>query len=305
MTRATTRAALLADTALAGLEERVGDVAGVRTRWFVGGDGPPLVLVHGLGGGASNWVELAPLLARRHKLLVPDLPGHALSGPLPETPVDLGPYGAWLVALMEREGFAPAPVVGHSTGASVALRAAAARPDAVPGLVLAAAAGISTRRRAARVTLAILGVTRPGRLVAPGRAYIAASPPLRYPVFGRWGAVDPPALSAQAVRAYLAPQALHTAVGAAARALVREDSLAHLDGVRCPSLVLWGARDRLVPVDDGFAYARALGAPLRVVAAAGHLLIAERPDACAAAISDFLDRVREVDELPLEVEPLR
>jgi pimeloyl-ACP methyl ester carboxylesterase len=58
--------------------------------------------------------------------------------------------------------------------------------------------------------------------------------------------------------------------------------------VRCPSLVLWGARDNQLPVGDAFDYARRLRARLRVIADCGHLLIGERPQACADAIADFL-----------------
>ena len=60
-------------------------------------------------------------------------------------------------------------------------------------------------------------------------------------------------------------------------------------GCRC--LVLWGARDHQVPIDDAFDYARRLGAELRVIADCGHLLVAERPDACLHAIEGFLARL--------------
>src|SRR5437879_13512071 len=73
----------MTDAKLPGLEERFAEVKGVRMRYFVGGGGAPLVLVHGLGGAASNWTELAPLLRERHRLLVPDLPGHGGSPALP------------------------------------------------------------------------------------------------------------------------------------------------------------------------------------------------------------------------------
>jgi pimeloyl-ACP methyl ester carboxylesterase len=66
----------MTDAKLPGLEERFAEIKGVRMRYFLGGEGPPLILVHGLGGAAANWTELVPLLIRRHRLLVPDLPGH-------------------------------------------------------------------------------------------------------------------------------------------------------------------------------------------------------------------------------------
>ena len=62
-----------------------------------------------------------------------------------------------------------------------------------------------------------------------------------------------------------------------------------LDRVTCPCLCLWGASDNWVRPEDGMEYARRLGAPLRTIAGCGHLLIGERPDACLAAIGDFVD----------------
>ena len=68
---------------LAGFEEKELTVsAGARLRYFVGGAGPPLALVHGLGGMATNWRLVAPALATEHRVVVPDLPGHGRSGPL-------------------------------------------------------------------------------------------------------------------------------------------------------------------------------------------------------------------------------
>src|SRR6185369_5567940 len=69
---------------LEGFEERELEWRGTRLCYAVGGDGRPLVLVHGLGGTIENWRALAPPLAARHRVLVPDLPGHGRSHPLPE-----------------------------------------------------------------------------------------------------------------------------------------------------------------------------------------------------------------------------
>ena len=70
-------------TLLPGFTPHFAEIDGIRTRYFLAGEGPPLTLVHGLGGAASNWTELAPILAERHRVLVPDLPGHGGSDPLP------------------------------------------------------------------------------------------------------------------------------------------------------------------------------------------------------------------------------
>jgi len=274
-------------TELPGFEERWLTAHGARVRYYVGGDGPPLLLVHGLGGAASNWTELAPLLAHRRRLLVPDLPGHGGSSPLPSAPT-LNPFADVVATVTEREAMLPAAIVGHSLGGVVALRLALRRPGSVTGLVLAAAAGISSATRTKETWVTLLVLARPARLVAPHRRLIARVPWLRYPVFGHWEVADPAAFSARAVEGFLAGPALHTDIGDAGRALVHDDPRTDLHRVRCPALVVWGARDGLVPLEDGVEYARRLRAPLRVVPDCGHLLIGERPDACAEAIESFL-----------------
>jgi pimeloyl-ACP methyl ester carboxylesterase len=270
-----------------GLAERFAEVRGTRLRYLVGGDGEPIVLVHGLGGAAANWLALAPLLLPRWRLLVPELPGHGGSAQL-HAARSLNVYADRLGALLEHERLASAAVVGHSLGGAIALRLAIRRPDAVRALVLAGAAGISSGSRNARYALTVTGIVKPGRKLAPYRRRIARSNVLKRLVFGRWGAADPEALPAELVEAFLSGPARHTDTVSAAKALVRDDPRADLDRVRCPSLVLWGARDTQLPVADAFDYARRLHARLRVIADCGHLLIGERPVACADAIEDFL-----------------
>jgi pimeloyl-ACP methyl ester carboxylesterase len=272
---------------LPGFEERFAEVRGTRLRYLAAGEGEPLLLVHGLGGAAANWLALAPLLLATRRLLVPELPGHGGSSALPAAP-SLNAYADRLGLVLEHEGLASAGVVGHSLGGAIALRLSIRRPDAVSALVLAGAAGISSGTRNARYALTITGIVKPGRKLAPHRRRIARSDTLKRLVFGRWGASDPPALPAELAEAFLSGPARHTDTVSAAKALVRDDPRADLDRVRCPSLVLWGARDNQLPVEDAFDYARRLRARLRVIADCGHLLIGERPDACADAIEDFL-----------------
>jgi pimeloyl-ACP methyl ester carboxylesterase len=275
------------DAKLPGLEERSAELKGVHMRYFVGGSGPPLLLVHGLAGAAANWTELAPLLAKRHRLLVPDLPGHGGSTALPAV-AGLQPYADRVALVAEREGMLPAPVVGHSLGGLVVLRLALSRPDAVQALVLAGAAGLSTGGFWGRQFMTFLSTVRPARLAARRREWISRSPALRRLVFGFVSVADPAGLSRDAVEGFLAGQLLHTDVGNAWRALRADDPRQELEAIRCPVLVLWGADDIQLPLDDAFEYTRRLKARLRVIPGCGHLLIGERPDVCAMAIEEFL-----------------
>jgi pimeloyl-ACP methyl ester carboxylesterase len=277
----------MTDAKLPGLEERFADVKGVRMRYFVGGEGPPLVLVHGLGGAASNWTELVPLLARRHRLLVPDLPGHGGSSALPAVS-GLEPFADRVALVAEREGMLPAPIVGHSLGGMIVLRLALRRPADVQAIVLAGSAGLSIGNIWGRQLLSLFTAIRPGRLAARQRGRVARSPLLRRVVFGTVSVADPVALTNEAVEGFLAAQLLHTDVDSAWQALRVDDPRQELELIRVPVLVLWGAEDGQLPLDDAFEYARRLRARLRVIAGCGHLLIGERPEVCDRAIADFL-----------------
>jgi pimeloyl-ACP methyl ester carboxylesterase len=182
------------DAKLHGFEERFADVKGVRMRYFVAGEGHPLLLVHGLGGAASNWTELAPLLLPRRRLLVPDLPGHGGSTALPGVS-GLDPFADRVAAVAEREGMLPAPVVGHSLGGMVVLRLALRRPEAVQALVLAGAAGLSIGNVWGRQLLSVFTAVRPGRIAARYRSLVSRSRLLRRFVFGFVSVADPVGLT--------------------------------------------------------------------------------------------------------------
>ena len=268
-------------------EDRELVVDGARLRYAVSGDGPTIVLVHGLGGTVENWRGIAPALARNHRVLVPDLPGHGHSAALAGAS-HLDVFVDAVLAMAEEEGIDSAVWFGHSLGGTIALRAAVRRPDAVRGVVLAAAAGIGSSTRLGRVTVTLMGLVQPGKLIAPHRRAWADSPLGRRVVFGWWGVGDADALEPELAEGLLEGPAHHTKTRQAGRALLATDPLDGLERIACPVLALWGASDKWVRLDDGIEYARRLGAPLRTIAGCGHLLISERPEVCLAAIEEFV-----------------
>jgi pimeloyl-ACP methyl ester carboxylesterase len=270
---------------LLGLDERTLAASGLR--YYRGGSGPPVVLVHGLAGSATNWLVLVPELVERYRLLVVDLPGHGRSQPPPRGS-SVSDFAASVAEVIEHEDAAPAFVAGHSYGGQVALRLAQRRPELVRGLLLVAPAGIATTTRAVQAAVAFAGYVRPGRWVAPLRHRYSGRLWYRRAVFRPWFVSDAAAISEQAAVGFLEGQRLHLDTRTAGRAMVADDPRQDLEHVACPVVVLWGARDAQLPLDDAFEYARRLRAPLRLVADCGHLVIGERPGACVAALDDLV-----------------
>jgi pimeloyl-ACP methyl ester carboxylesterase len=168
----------------------------------------------------------------------------------------------------------------------------------VSAIVLAGSAGLSIGGIWLRNLLTVFTIVRPGRLAGRHRLLVARTPLLRRLVFGFVSVADPVGLADTAVDGFLAGQVLHTDTASAWRALRDDDPREELEHIRCPALLLWGAEDAQLPLGDAFEYARRLRAPLRTIAGCGHLLIGERPDACARAIEDFLARTANAGSLP-------
>ena len=269
-------------TAATTLEpRRAGDV-----EYHVGGEGEPLLLLHGLGGSSDNWIEVLPELVGRHRVLAVDLPGHAGSPALPRG-ATVDDFAAAAASVLAAEGVRGAIVAGHSFGGLVALRLARGRPELVRGLLLVAPAGIATASRVVEVAVIAATTIRPGRAAARFRHRWAERVWYRRLLFRPWFVADPVALSARATHGLLAAQARHTDTRAAGRAMVADDPRQDLAGVTCPTVVLWGARDAQLPLEDAFEYARRLRARLRFVADCGHLVIVERPHAVLDALLDL------------------
>ncbi|GAB3227501.1 alpha/beta hydrolase [Glycomyces halotolerans] len=122
------------------ITERRLRLGAVSTAVWEGGEGPPVVLLHGQGEFAGVWLRVIPELARRHRVIVPDLPGHGAS--TTEARLDADTVLAWLGALIERTCASRPVVAGHLLGGAIAARYAAGHSDGLAHLVLVDTMGL-------------------------------------------------------------------------------------------------------------------------------------------------------------------
>jgi pimeloyl-ACP methyl ester carboxylesterase len=143
---------------LAGLEvsERRMTLAGVSTAVLEGGDGPPLVLLHGPGEFAAKWMRVIPDLVQSHRVVAPDLPGHGASD-ADGGRLDADRIAAWLAALIEHTCTAAPILVGHVLGGAIAARFAVDQGDRLHQLVLVDTLGLARFRPTPRFALTLVG----------------------------------------------------------------------------------------------------------------------------------------------------
>src|SRR5213593_2977344 len=114
---------------------------GHRVNFTIAGQGPPVVLIHGVAGRASQWDRTAQLLAERHTVDAPDLLGHGDSAK-PRGDYSLGAHASGIRDLLVGLGIESASVVGHSLGGGIALQFAYQFPERCERLVLVSSGGL-------------------------------------------------------------------------------------------------------------------------------------------------------------------
>ncbi|PTL55386.1 alpha/beta hydrolase [Paraconexibacter algicola] len=255
------------------------------------GEGPAVVFVHGLSGSWQNWLENLPDLARDHRVLALDLPGFGESAP-PAAGISIPGYVATVAAVLDALGVRQADVVGNSMGGLVAAELALAMPERVRRLALVSPAGISADGLIG--DRAMVALRRAERLIVGYNRFWAD----RADRVSRRAGLRRQLLRASAAHPELLPAALASeqlrvsgrpAFLDALEAIVRTSIRARLPGVGCPALLVWGERDRLVPVADAARFARAIpDSQLIVYADTGHVAMLERPERFNADLRAFL-----------------
>ncbi|SHG85903.1 Pimeloyl-ACP methyl ester carboxylesterase [Jatrophihabitans endophyticus] len=278
-------------TPVVRIESRV--VHGYRRAFRIAGDGPPLLLVHGIGDSSAAWRTVIPDLARTHTVIAPDLLGHGHSA-RPRADYSVAAYANGMRDLLGVLGVDEVTLVGHSLGGGVAMQFAYQFPEKTQRLVLVASGGAGTG-----VSPLLRGATLPG-----AQALLAA---LRLPmarltvnaVIGLLARLDT-VVGLDAVDLRRVVSALPDATARAAfirtlRAVVdwRGQVVTMLD--RCylaravPTLLVWGTRDSVLPIGHAYqAHAAMPGSRLEIFEGAGHFPFRTDPRRFVAVLEDFL-----------------
>jgi pimeloyl-ACP methyl ester carboxylesterase len=272
---------------LAGLPvtERRITAAGIDTAVLDGGEGPPVVLLHGPAEYAAKWMRVIPDLVRTHHVIAPDLPGHGTSGAVgvltPERTL------AWLGDLIAQTCPSPPALVGHLLGGAIAARFAIGHGEQVSHLVLVDSLGLTALQPDPEFGKAL-------------NEYLAAPSVDSHDGLWRLCAHDLEQLRTQmpqwdAFAPYNVDRARVAGAGAALPALMQHfggppippDELAR---IRVPTSLVWGRHDLATPLSVAEQASEAYGWPLHVIDVCADDPAVEQPEELVRALHVALGR---------------
>lgn len=253
---------------------------------------PAIVLLHGLAGCWQNWLQTIPPLAADHRVIALDLPGFGES-PMPADPISVSGYARMVLELLDALGVQRATIVGNSMGGFVGCEMAIRFPQRVERLVLVAGAGLSLRHmrherkrglRARGENLLFFGLGRLARhtnLVVRRRRLRRG---LLLLVVAHPEQLSGPLILEQAHGAG------KPGFGAALDAMTAYPIRDRLGEIACPTLIVWGQEDRLVPVRDASEFQwLILDARKVMYPDTGHMVMLEQPERFNADLRAFIE----------------
>jgi pimeloyl-ACP methyl ester carboxylesterase len=267
------------------------ELPGAKVTYAEIGEGEPILFVHGLAGCWRNWLENLPYFGRNHRAIAIDLPGFGDS-PMPSWPIDMPAYGRLIHDFCEKLGIdRVAALVGNSMGGFAGTEAAIERPSRFERLVLVSAAGISFAEAKGRETSAFIrSVEAAAAAVLLGRPSVQL---LSRPLSRRIGFSRlvnyPTRLRPELLWEQIYPGIGASGLAAATRAIAGYDTRPRLPEIEIPTMVVWGLKDQIVPVEAAIGYHRLIaGSRLEIFERTGHLPQLERPTRFNGLLDEFL-----------------
>ncbi|MEJ7790132.1 MAG: alpha/beta fold hydrolase [Thermoleophilaceae bacterium] len=283
------------------------EIHGHSVSYLTAGDGPPVVLIHGVTGNCEQWAPVLPLLSQRFTVIAPDLLGHGRSAK-PRGDYSLGAYASGIRDLAVALGHDKVTVVGHSLGGGIAMQFAYQFPERCERLVLVSSGGLGDEvhpmLRAATLPgselvlpfIAGSRVRAAGELVAGLLEKIGLQPSSDVAEMARgYGSLA----DADARRAFV--HTLRSVIDPMGQRVNASDRLYLAADI--PALIVWGRRDRVIPVSHAGAAERGMpGSQVEIFEGSGHFPQVDHPARFAQLLTDFIDSTVPAD---LDAETLR
>lgn len=244
------------------------NIDGLNINYKSAGFGPAVLILHGWGAGSDSWLKVQEILARKgYKVIVPDFPGFGKSSE-PSSVLGVGDYSEWLRSFAEEVIGEPVFLLGHSFGGRVAIKFVSKYPEKVKKLILCASAGIKPQLT------------------------------LKQKIFSRLvkiKKVETQSLLAKKVfYSLLGQKDYYQAKGVMKetfKKVIEEDLLIELSRIKVKTLLVWGKKDRMVPVKYAYIFHEKIkNSELKIYPDMDHRPHREVPEKLSETIINFFQQ---------------
>ncbi|MFH1584720.1 MAG: alpha/beta hydrolase [Patescibacteria group bacterium] len=255
------------------MKEQALEIQGIRVSYKIAGEGPAVFILHGWGRGSDSWAEVQEALSRKGYLVVaPDLPGFGRTR-VPQSAWGIAEYADFVLQFANKLGVDKFVLLGHSFGGQVAVRFAASYPEKIEKLILCAPAAI--RREPGPKEVCVKYIAKAGTLVLtfiPSEGLRQLLRKVFASILGRSDYLQAPGIMRKVMEK-----------------VIREDLSAIFVNITANTLLVWGEKDRPVPLEDAYFMEKRLPhSVLRVIPGVGHRVHREVPEKLTEFIVQFL-----------------
>jgi pimeloyl-ACP methyl ester carboxylesterase len=268
------------------------ELHGDRIAYRDAGQGEALLLIHGMAGSSATWRAILPQLAKRYRVVAPDLLGHGESDK-PRGDYSLGAFAVWLRDFLDELGITRVTVVGQSLGGGVAMQFVYQHPDYCERLVLISSGGLGPdvgvilRLLSAPGAELVLPIVAPKPVLKVGNKVKSwlSSAGIQSPRGAEMWSAYSSLSDRQTRQSFL--RTLRSVVDYRGQAVSALSRLKLQQGL--PVMAIWGDRDDIIPVEHAYAAQAAReGSRLEVLPGVGHFAQVEAPMQVVDLIEDFI-----------------
>jgi len=247
-------------------------INGLETNYKIAGSGPAILILHGWGSSSDSWRKVQEILVGKgYKVIVPDFPGFGKSNEPPQA-WGVSHYSEWLKSFIDNVIREPVFLLGHSFGGRVAIKFVNRYPEKVKKLILCASAGIKPKLSLKQKIFSRLA--KIGRKIIPTEQGEVGLPQIKKVFYSLLGQKD-----------YLKS---HGVMKEVFKKVIEEDLLQELLNIETKTLIIWGKKDKMVPVKYAYIFHKKIkNSELKIFPNAGHIPHRKMPEKLSGTIIKF------------------
>ncbi len=255
------------------MQEKTVLINNLEANFKIAGSGPAVLILHGWGSSSDSWLGIQERLAKKkYKVICPDFPGFGKSK-TPQKPWNVSNYAEWVADFIKSQELDNFLLLGHSFGGRAAIKFAISHPEKIKALILCASGGI--KQKPSLKTRIIFQLAHLGNLIFSSKSLARVKRGVRNIFY-----------------AFLRHKDYVKAEGVmreTIKKVIAEDLSSYLPEIEVKTLIIWGKRDKMLPVRDAYTFKHNISnSQLEVLSKIGHSPHLEAPGKLSKIILNFL-----------------